>query len=108
MPAWNHWYHLVANTHGTWLPGDPRGFRTRGHREHVEGDYKSPPTAAYAWRLHHSRREMKRDAVRLSDEAREVAVEAIRVAMLDVHRLEILAIAVSSQHLHVLGRFPLT
>ncbi|MFW5681593.1 MAG: hypothetical protein ACOC1G_01180 [Phycisphaeraceae bacterium] len=106
MPAWNHWYHLVANTYGTWLPGDPRGFRTREHREHVEGDYKSPPAADYAWRHEHSRQQMKREPVWLSVEARDAAVEAIRVALVDVHRLQVLAIAVCSAHLHVLARFP--
>ena len=37
------WYHVVLTTYGAWLPGDPRGFRTRHHREHVPGDYKAPP-----------------------------------------------------------------
>ncbi|MGH7177977.1 MAG: hypothetical protein ACREJC_11395, partial [Tepidisphaeraceae bacterium] len=22
---WNDWYHVMAHTYGTWLPGDPRG-----------------------------------------------------------------------------------
>ena len=39
------WFHIVLTTYGSWLYGDERGFRTRGHREHVEGDYKRPPTA---------------------------------------------------------------
>ena len=38
------WRHVVISTHGNWLPGDPRGFRTRHHLEHVEGDYRNPPT----------------------------------------------------------------
>jgi hypothetical protein len=33
----------MGHTYGTWLPGDPKGFRTRHHREHIEGDYKKPP-----------------------------------------------------------------
>lgn len=40
---WCDWYHIMGSTFGTWLPGDPKGFRTRHHREHVEGDYKNPP-----------------------------------------------------------------
>ena len=36
---WNDWYHVMCHTYGTWLPGDPKGFRTRHHREQVEGDY---------------------------------------------------------------------
>ena len=45
MAAWNNWYHVNGNTYGTWLPGDPRGWRERGHKKHVAGDYKSPPPA---------------------------------------------------------------
>ena len=41
--AWNNWYHCVGSTYGSWLRGDPRGFSTFRHREHVEGDYRSPP-----------------------------------------------------------------
>jgi hypothetical protein len=37
------WYHSITSTYGAWLYGDERGFRTRHHREHVDGDYKSPP-----------------------------------------------------------------
>ena len=29
---WNDWYHCNGNTYGTWLRGDPRGFRERRHR----------------------------------------------------------------------------
>ena len=39
------WFHVTAHTYGAWLAGDARGFRTRHHREHVEGDYKHPPPA---------------------------------------------------------------
>jgi hypothetical protein len=39
------WIHFVETVYGAWLYGDARGFRTRHHREHVEGDYKNPPPA---------------------------------------------------------------
>ena len=42
-PDWWRWFHVILGTYGSWLPGDPRGFRTRHHRDHVDGDYKSPP-----------------------------------------------------------------
>ena len=41
--AWNNWFHCTGGTKGTWLRGDPRGWRARHHREHCEGDYKNPP-----------------------------------------------------------------
>lgn len=101
------WCHCMANTYGTWLPGDPRGFRTRKHREHVEGDYKSPPPKGmYEQRHADAKRRMNRDAVVLSVEARRVAVISIRHALIDVHGIEVIAIAVGGMHLHLLGRFP--
>ncbi|MEM6332493.1 MAG: hypothetical protein AAF823_04040 [Planctomycetota bacterium] len=103
MPAWNGWYHLMANTYGTWLPGDPRGFRTRAHREHVEGDYKSPPAEDYSARHAAAEQSLKRDPVVLSPQARRVAVEALRVRLHEMG-CEVLAAAVSSRHLHVLLR----
>ena len=39
------WYHCVSTTYGAWLYGDARGFRTRHHRRHVDGDYKHRPPA---------------------------------------------------------------
>ena len=38
-----HWRHVIINTHSSWLHGDPKGFRSRGHRIHSSGDYKNPP-----------------------------------------------------------------
>ena len=36
------WCLITWTTYGYWLPGDPRGFRTRGHKKHV------PPPERYA------------------------------------------------------------
>lgn len=101
------WCHCMANTYGTWLPGDPRGFRTRKHREHVEGDYKSPPPeGVYEDRHRVAKERMSRDAVILPPEARALAVESIRCALIDFHKIEVIAIAVSGMHLHLLAHFP--
>ena len=103
---WNGWYHCMGNTYGTWLPGDPRGFRTRGHREHVEGDYKSPPPPGkYDDRHDAAKKRMKRDAVILSIEQREIVCLAMgeRLVTLDV---ELVELSVSAMHFHVLCRFP--
>ena len=107
MPAFNRWYHCMSNTFGTWLPGDPRGFRTRKHREHVEGDYKSPPPKGkYDQRHEFAKNSTSREAVILAPDARKIACEAIRVALIDFHKIEAIAIAVSGMHLHLLARFP--
>ncbi len=100
------WRHCLSSTYGTWLPGDPRGFRTRGHREHVEGDYKSPPKQDYSMRHEAATDRLKQPPVALSPEAQEAAVRGIVHALVQVHELEILAVAVGSMHMHLLGRFP--
>ncbi|MEM9415186.1 MAG: hypothetical protein AAGA29_06900 [Planctomycetota bacterium] len=107
MPAWNNWYHCVVSTYGAWLPGDPRGFRTRKHREHVEGDYKSPPPeGVYAQRHRQSKERMNRDAVRLTEAARKIVLDEI-VESADRYDIELLATSVSAMHFHLLGRFPM-
>lgn len=106
MPAFNGWYHCMANTYGTWLPGDPRGFRTRKHREHVEGDYKQPPPKGKHEARHiRAKESMTREPVYLSVPARRACVQALAYAWVDVHEIEVLAIAVGRCHMHVLARF---
>ena len=108
MPAFNGWYHCMSSTYGAWLPGDPRGFRTRSHREHVEGDYKNPPPAGvYEQRHETAKGRMKRPAVVLSAEARRVVVKEIQDS-LTRHGVEVIALSVSATHMHVLARFPLS
>lgn len=107
MGAWNGWYHVNGNTFGTWLRGDPHGWRARHHREHVEGDYKHPPPAGmYDRLLAHSKRLMQRDEVRLSEPARQLACREM-VASLLRHRVEVIAVSVDDHHFHLLARFPL-
>jgi hypothetical protein len=66
MSPWNDWYHSTAHTYGTWLRGDPRGWRARHHREHVDGDYKYPPPKGAYDALHaYSKSLMKRDPVKI-------------------------------------------
>jgi hypothetical protein len=67
------WFHLTTHTYGVWLYGDPRGFRTRHHREHIEGDYKNPPPPGkYADKLQRSKESLKQDPVKLNAEFRAI------------------------------------
>ena len=71
-----YWQHVILGTRCSWMHGDRRGFRDRGHRIHSSGDYKNPPPAGEYDRLHERSRElMKRDAVHLTIEQRQRAVE---------------------------------
>ena len=103
---WNNWYHCVGSTYGTWLPGDPRGFRTFRHREHVTGDYKKPPSAGmYAARWEQSKRKLKYPPVYFEREAREVVCRSM-IERLQGDGVEVVALAVASNHCHLLARFP--
>jgi len=105
MPAWNGWYHVTSNTYGTWLPGDPRGWRERKHKKHVGGDYKRPPPKGSGDAIHRCSRElMKQHSVHLDAMQRQTAGRAL-VEMLLRQEIELLALSVDAIHFHLLGRF---
>lgn len=100
------WFHLTTHTYGAWLYGDPRGFRTRHHREHVEGDYKNPPPrGAYDRQLARSKALMTQDVVRLSPEWRAVFGPAL-LEKLQEFGAQVLCVALSATHAHVLAKMP--
>jgi hypothetical protein len=106
IEPWNDWYHVIAHAYGSWLRGDPRGFRTRHHREHVDGDYKNPPPKGYFDKLHaQSKSLMTRDAVRIDADLRQFVLDAA-VEKLRGDSIELLVASVDAKHLHVLARFP--
>ncbi len=105
MHAWNNWYHVNGNTYGTWLPGDPRGWRSRHHRRHVEGDYRAPPPPGTDDGLReHCENAMPRDAVHLNRHARRLACSEM-LASLQRHRVKVVAVSVDDHHFHILARF---
>jgi hypothetical protein len=100
------WFHYTTHTYGAWLYGDPRGFRTRHHREHVEGDYKSPPPKGrYDWQYKRSKRLLKQEPVVLSREWRPVIGAAFRDRLRELGA-ELLSIGVGGQHVHFQARMP--
>ncbi len=107
MRAWNDWYHCTGNTYGTWLPYSPSGWRTRKHRDHVEGDYKNPPHRNSLEKERHERARdsLQRPPVALCEAARFLVCEVMR-EVLHFHGIEVKAIAVDDHHFHVIARFP--
>jgi REP element-mobilizing transposase RayT len=106
MTAWRGWYHVNGGTYGMWLPGDPRGWRDRGHRTHVEGDYKRPPPQGIGAELYdRSRGLLQQSPTRLSREQRPIVGTAL-LEMLDRQHVEAIALSVSDVHFHMLARFP--
>src|SRR2546425_10665415 len=78
-----HWFHITTHTYGAWLYGDPRGFRTRHHREHVEGDYKNPPPPGkYDEKNKRSKESLKQSPVILTRNWREEVGIALRDKLL--------------------------
>ncbi len=108
MSAWRGWYHCNGNTYGSWLRGDARGWRARHHREHCEGDYKSPPPkGAHDELLRKSiagMRHADRSKVLLDVPSRAVAVRVMGEALL-WHDVEVIDLCVDRVHFHVLARF---
>jgi hypothetical protein len=107
-PDWNsrEWRHCILSTYGSWLYGDSRGFRTRHHREHVDGDYKNPPHAGrYAAKERSSRAALKEPPVVLAVKWRTAVGQALveRLTELDAYTL---CAAVNGQHIHALIKFP--
>ncbi len=94
-------YHISWGTYGSWLPGDPRGFRTRGHCEHVTGDYKNPPAPGKYKGLHaHAKASLKKPPVSIPPELREIVGRQC-LKQLDKEGVEVFVISVDSWHVHV-------
>jgi len=103
--AWRDWYHCIGNTYGSWLPGDPRGWRTREHRQHIDGDYKSPPPRGKYDQWHeHSKGLMEREAVVLREDQQQIVLDVIAES-LALNEILCAVISVSPMHAHVLARF---
>ncbi|MBA4187258.1 MAG: hypothetical protein C0467_04485 [Planctomycetaceae bacterium] len=74
------WYHITTHTYSAWLHGDPRGFRTHHHREHVEGDYKNPPApGTFDREFARSKQLLKQDPVVLATAWRKVVGEHLAI-----------------------------
>ncbi len=103
---WNNWYHCIGSTYGTWLHGDPRGFRTRHHREHIPYDYRHPPPPGlYTQRYNLSKQLMPRPPVHLTPHQRRLALQEM-IKSFTRQRIEIIALSVDRIHFHLLARFP--
>jgi hypothetical protein len=98
------WRLVTINTFGTWLHGDPRGFRSRHHRIHSSGDYRNPPPSGEHLGLFQYMMLHSRNAVRLPPALRPVIGRAL-VDHLSPNYL-LLAISVASDHAHLHIKLP--
>jgi REP element-mobilizing transposase RayT len=99
------WLHVIINTHCSWLPGDPRGFRNRKHRIHSSGNYRNPPPPDEHAGLYQYNLERSAKAVCIPHALRSIVGTTIVQLLSDLgHR--ILAISVSGMHTHMLVELP--
>ena len=99
------WRHVIVNARGTWLPGDPRGFRDHRHRVHSSGDYRSPPPPGEHAGLYRYYFDRAAAAVRLPYCCLPAVGEATRQNL--SKRLHALAVvAVTPVHTHFLVELP--
>jgi len=97
------WFHVTWNTYGTWLYGDPRGFRTRHHREHVEGDYRNPPPpGTYDFQYRRSHSLLRRPPVVFTRKQRALAGQALWECLVS-KGVEVRAVSVGGEHVHLLA-----
>jgi hypothetical protein len=96
------WFHITWNTYGTWLPGDPRGFRSHNHRIHSSGTYKSPPPPGEHHLLHQrAKRELKREPIRLNAEQQRIALDAVLAKAMDERSLRQIQASIASKKLKI-------
>ena len=99
------WRHVIFGTRGSWLPGDQRGWRSRHHKRHSTGDYKSPPPNDEHEGLHEYSLALCPEAVTIPAHLRAPMGQTLRdhVQSCD-HRLLVLSVA--GQHVHMLVELP--
>jgi hypothetical protein len=105
------WWLITWGTYGSWLPGDPRGFRTWRRREYVPPTYGKAQSgeriydpAAYTERLDESRSRLTSTAVSLTVHERREACSALVVEIAAV-RIVPAILAVAKHHAHLISQF---
>ena len=99
------WRHVVISTLNSWLPGDPRGFRSVDHKVYSSGDYKNPPLEGEHAGLHRYSKKISGDKVTISRELRETIGIEIRDELAK-KLCTLLVISVSATHCHLQAEFP--
>lgn len=99
------WRHVVISTYGSWLPGDPRGFRSKDHKIHSSGDYKKPPPVGEHAGLHIYSKRISGDPIVIPRPLRLTVGHAI-LAKLKKLNHECLVISVAGMHAHIQVELP--
>jgi hypothetical protein len=103
--AGKKWRHVIINTKSSWLHGDERGFRNRGHRIHSSGDYKHRPPKGEHLGLNGHMLGKSRAEIHLDPKLRPVIGRAL-IASLQGMGHQVLTVAVTKVHAHFLVELP--
>ena len=106
MPEIGKWWrHVIFHVRGAWLPGDPRGFRSRRHEIHSSGDYKNPPPEGEHRGLRRYHQARSERVVKMAENLRKVIGAAV-VWVLQKEGYRVLVTSVGATHVHVLAELP--
>lgn len=104
------WWLVTFSTYGSWLPGDPRGFKTWRKRKYApppdgQSHFGEPTYNPEDYTEEHERTQrVTKEAVTFSENARRHVLEAI---VEDVESLAIspAILAVAGRHVHMIAKF---
>ncbi len=99
------WYHITFGTHGSWLPGDPRGFRAKHAKVYSSGDHHHPPPPGeHAELLKHSKKLQPHTVIIPKPVLKQVGQAIVACAKQYAYRIN--AVSVSPMHVHLLIELP--
>ena len=100
------WFHVTLGTYASWLPGDPRGFRSRDHRLHSSGDHRNPPPPGEHAGLHRYAKKISGPTTVLPASLRPIIGRKLRDHALKLEH-QVLAVCVGAKHAHLQVELPM-
>ena len=103
----HHWYHITFGTYGSWIPGDPRGFRSKHEKIHSSGDHRNPPPPGEHAKLHQHIKQIKPDPICIPQPLLSIVGNTI-VNDAAKRNYPLLTLSVSPMHVHMLIELPIS
>ncbi|MHB1156080.1 MAG: hypothetical protein ACYC26_04495 [Phycisphaerales bacterium] len=99
------WRLVTISTKRSWLPGDPRGWRSRDHKRHSSGDYKHRPPSGEHEGLYDYWKSRCGEGITLPAHPRSIVGQAI-IQHLTEEDYPLLAVSVDDRHAHFVVQLP--